>query len=360
MDEEDFVEEEGVEYDYQDSEPNFFEQIKDPVLRDFIISYRNKQIMKEDEPRTYDSGKPEDVINSNYQVDNKSALVRDKSEVYDESVKESMAVISKLTGTLTSQFNIELPPDSKKALVPGATEHSSYAEDRPQHFENTYEGSENRSNATAFDAEEKRAEKKEDRKKKKPKKKKVAPMDVEIFGYEEIRQSRDSSRASNTHSIPLLNLAGSSDEEGTSDEDDSDSQDDDSSSQDERMEPKEKSQVNSLSENPMHHNKHHHSSHDGGLRHVYKTKPVETSKSQAFPKPRPSSASASASSKKLPAQKQSQAQSASYRGDASANRGKVFHASREGRQGETSGYQRHWARSSTAWSSYHPRELSTR
>ncbi|GFS12988.1 F-box/LRR-repeat protein 20, partial [Elysia marginata] len=348
MDEEDFVEEEGVEYDYQDSEPNFFEQIKDPVLREFIISYRNKQIMKEGQ-----EANPEDVLNQNIQ--DKSSKLNDSSEIYDETVKESMAVISKIAGTRTSQFNIELNAE-KSSISFGKNFESASLERDTSGKDSKIVNDDNVAGPQG------RHESRSDGKKRKKRKKKVEPMDVEIFGYEEIRQSRDSSRASNTHSIPLLNLAGSSEEESeemTSAEDgDEDSVEVNDFCSDEE-EITDNLKALSRNKNSFHSNEQESNGDEETLNETLSDRKNKGCGSHV--QPHLSSAPEFAKGKGIHSQsKTRQTMTESFKGDAGASKGRVFHASQRGRPGEATGYQRHWARSSTAWSSYHPRELSTR
>ncbi|GFO41641.1 F-box/lrr-repeat protein 20 [Plakobranchus ocellatus] len=370
MDEEDFVEEEGVEYDYQDSEPNFFEQIKDPVLRDFIISYRNKQIMKEGQ-KNPDMSKVSAPGTSTCHSTDQSEVYKNSSEKYDDSVKSSMELISSITGTRTSQFNISFSSDQNKVYSPSAKATNSSKADTSESAAREEDSALNGrdyevTNHSASTYAEDNTSKKE--KKRKKKRKKVEPMDVEIFGYEEIRQSRDSSRASNTHSIPLLNLQGSSEEEVLSDDedDDDDDEDDDSGSQqdstsDERKVDRQKYQALRNIEN----NEGFKSLSSGQqMQSIQSKQPSMKSKmpdTSLLNKPhiRPSSATMSS---KAVSGSPSHSQSKQRNGQASVTRSSDAGVNRGGRhrQDNQPGYQRHWARSSTAWSSYHPRELSTR
>ncbi|KAH9519174.1 hypothetical protein Btru_074892 [Bulinus truncatus] len=158
---------------------------------------------------------------------------------------------------------------------------------------------------------------------KKKKKHRDKAIDVEIFGYEEIRDSRNSIQSPNVPLVPALNLVLSSEDEGSNSESSSES-----------------GQQSDTDENPLEDEVASLADFEADALAKDSVQPLRSKN------PTGSSKTSSHFSKDFAASPP------------------ISHGKKGNREQsyitEPPKYQRHWARSSIAWSSYHPRELATR
>ena len=327
----------------EESQSDFFEQISDPVLKEFIISYRNRQI----------SG---DVAKKSSPKTNHKSRISSKTEITEK--RSSPKVPSVTNGKDKSRYILKKKDENSNQG------NSCQEEDSGTDFINT----EVKNTESVPQKSVKKKSKKSKKKNKEP------PMDVEIFGYEESRISQDSTRGLNL--VPMLNLKGSSDE--SSGEDDDSSSDDSGSEIDDiqddyvishdmsndnlpRFEQSDFSIVEEVSEEDEDEEDEESSSYRPPGQSSSSSQTQVSVSANSMRKVSSNTHNAGTgvarpskpqSSSGTPAKKSTQSSSSSVR--ASLDQGS------QRSKGTPAGYQRHWARSSVAWSSYNPRELSTR
>ncbi|XP_005096020.1 uncharacterized protein LOC101862262 isoform X2 [Aplysia californica] len=341
---------------------DFYDQISDPVLKEFIISYRNRQNSKD----VSDNG---GVASFSYNAERTSPTKAKYQSAHLKNEKKSQSewpsstsnidweasnsVTKKdVSGNKSMAENVRLPAENSIACPNGEVEIQE-KESLPS----------------------KKVSKKGSGKKKK---RKGVMMDVEIFGYEETRLSRDSTRGHNL--VPLLNLACSSDE---SDDDDDDDDDDEESSEDnDDHNNKDESSGDNILVNGVQNdfsvlneeeedeeNDFSTASSSQGLsgsqtksQSSKSTKAKVKVPNRSMDSPQTNSRNRGGSAGKTgaaPISSSTPARSAGQPPNMRASWDQGSQRARGGR-GVPANYQRHWARSSVAWSSYNPRELSTR
>ncbi|CAL1541855.1 unnamed protein product [Lymnaea stagnalis] len=287
------------------SQSQLFDQIKDPVLRQIVLAYNKKQISG----RTADTNEREaGIVKSNLM------------EKGAESLQTGRTLDDKLPHSVTFD-KITNPQSHETKLAP---EMISWLQGHQVSQMESHNGTYSEPNFIEADRG-KAAEPKKVKKRRKKKKQIDEAMDIEIFGYEESHQSRNSSRIANNLIVPILNLACTSDEEET-DTDVSDADDDFKITGD--VSHKFVNQPDADSEAAL-------VPSQGSGPHVSINKNRSSVRLQQITSVSPPPVSLSQSK--------------------ASNNNRVGCSS----SGPTR-YQRHWARSSIAWGSFHPRELSTR
>lgn len=317
-------ENENIDSPHDDVGVSFLEEIKDPVLREFVHSYRRQKFAQQ--ARLTD----QDVVKqAGYSIAG-SDTADSQAQPEHRSTALSKGASHHPAAPLPSKDEVK----NMKVRTAPQLMHLSLKTNSESMFEEevTFEMNEELLTNSKAPSQGKF------RKKKKKKKQKGEILDIEIFGYEETRKSRNSGQTSGI--VPALNLASSSEEDES--EDTSVDSDDDSENLEVHVGDNEK--IESVV--------HMAPGNNSGAGSPSK---LETMKNQFSGNKQPVNSGKMLQHHPITAVHESppplllgQSETPSHprRGQGSAS--------------VPISYQRHWTRSSIAWSSYNPRELNTR
>ena len=321
--------------DLDEAQSDFFQKISDPVLKDFIISYRNRQMSKDkvekeniDKSKSNHSSKvksPSEGVNSNKNYS--SSIIDEKPAMKDKAIKSSYKT-NHLCEKSSSGVDIS---NELKLLI---------NDDSVRESESLSENLDLENHSKL-------------REKPRKKKKKKVMMDVEIFSYGESRKSRDFNRGNNV--VPLLNFVRSSDEESSEGETYSSEENDDV------KESIEEDDTQNDANNYHHQVNPNDSERIKGENLHTQSQSTDTSKYNLNSKAAPSGTKDSGQTAES-SQTTASSSRMTSNVEVSKSRDGTDEVSQKPKLSRNTppSYERHWARSSIAWSSYNPRELSTR